>query len=175
MNTNKLQIRNEFISDIKGIIETAKISAVRSVDFQRVLMYWRMGERIVIEEQQGKARAEYGTYLLQNLAKQIEPEYGSGFSVRQLERARQFYRTFPIASALRTQFNWHQYRLLIQIDDADKREYYEQEALHNAWTGRQLERQINSGLYERLLLSNDKESVLAASYIYQLKTSCLPN
>ena len=125
MNTNKLQLRNEFISDIKDIIETAKTNAIRSVDFQRVIMYWRLGERIVVEEQQGKARAEYGSYLLQNLAKQLEPEYGSGFTVRQLERARQFYRTFPIASAVRSQFNWYQYKLLIQIDDADKREYYE--------------------------------------------------
>jgi len=163
MRTNELQLRSEFISDIRGIIETAKINAVRSVDFQRVIMYWRMGERIVVEEQQGKVRAEYGSYLLQNLAKQLEPEYGSGFSVRTLEQCRQLYRTFPIANALRSQFNWYQYRLLIQIDNPDKREYYEQEALHNAWTGRQLERQINSGLYERLLLSNDKESVLAVA------------
>jgi predicted nuclease of restriction endonuclease-like (RecB) superfamily len=94
------------------------------------------------------------------LAAKIEPEFGSGFSVRQLERARQFYRTYPIASAVRTQFSWSQYRLLIQMDDSDKREYYELETLHNAWTGRELERQINSGLYERLLLSNDKKSVL---------------
>jgi len=149
MNTDKLQFKNNFISDIRDIIETAKINAVRSVDFQRVIMYWRLGERIVVEEQQGKARAEYGTYLLRNLSDELVPEYGSGFSVRQLERARQFYRIFPIASALRAQFNWYQYKLLIQIDNADKREYYEQEALHNVWTGRQLERQINSGLYER--------------------------
>jgi len=163
MNTNKLQLKEDFISDIKGIIETAKMNAVRSVDFQRVIMYWRMGERIVVEEQQGKARAEYGSYLLQNLAKQLEPEYGSGFSYRQLAFCRQFYCAFPIVNALRSQFNWYQYRLLIQIDDPDKREYYEQETLHNAWTGRQLERQINSGLYERLLLSNDKQSVLAVA------------
>ena len=163
MNTNELQIKNNFISDIRDIIETAKINAVRSVDFQRVIMYWRMGERIVVEEQQGKARAEYGSYLLQNLARQLEPEYGSGFSYRQLAFCRQFYCTFPIMNALRSQFNWYQYRLLIQIDNPDKREYYEQETLHNAWTGRQMERQINSGLYERLLLSNDKESVLAVA------------
>jgi predicted nuclease of restriction endonuclease-like (RecB) superfamily len=163
MDADKLQLRNEFISDIRGIIETAKSSAVRSVDFHRVVMYWKMGERIVVEEQQGKVRAEYGSYLLQNLAKQLEPEYGSGFSYRQLAFCRQFYCSFPIMNALRSQFNWYQYRLLIQIDDADKREYYEQETLHNAWTGRQLERQINSGLYERLLLSNDKESVLAVA------------
>ena len=83
--------------------------------------------------------------------------------MRQLERARKFYLTFPIASALRTQFNWMQYKLLIQLDDAKKREYYELETVNNNWTGRELERQINSSLYERLLLSNDKESVLAVA------------
>lgn len=119
-----------------------------------------MGERIFIEEQKGQDRAEYGAYLLQNIALEIGAEFGSGFSVRQLERARQFYRTYPIATALRTQLNWYQYRLLIQIDDNDKREYYELEAANNNWTGRELERQINSGLYERLLLSNDKKAVL---------------
>lgn len=123
-------------------------------------MYWKLGERIFIEEQKGQDRAEYGAYLLQNVALEIEKEFGSGFSVRQLERARQFYRTYPIATALRTQLNWYQYRLLIQIDDKDKREYYELETANNNWTGRELERQINSGLYERLLLSNDKKSVL---------------
>ncbi|MDR3285841.1 MAG: PDDEXK nuclease domain-containing protein [Prevotellaceae bacterium] len=153
-------LRNEFVADIRDIITTSRIAAIRSVDFSRVMMYWRLGERILVEEQQGKERAEYGSYLLQNLATAIEPEFGSGFTVRQLERARQFYRTYQIASAVRSQFNWYQYRLLIQIDSNDKREYYELEALHNAWTGRELERQINSGLYERLLLSNDKQSVL---------------
>lgn len=123
-------------------------------------MYWKLGERIFIEEQKGQDRAEYGAYLLQNVALEIEKEFGSGFSVRQLERARRFYRTYPIATALRTQLNWYQYRLLIQISDNDKREYYELETANNNWTGRELERQINSGLYERLLLSNDKKSVL---------------
>jgi len=76
---------------------------------------------------------------------------------------RQFYKTYPIVNALRSQFNWTQYRLLIQIDNPDKREYYELEAMNNCWTARELERQINSGLYERLLLSNDKEAVLAVA------------
>lgn len=123
-------------------------------------MYWRLGERIFVEEQQEQERAEYGKYIIVNLSKEIEPEFGSGFSKRQLERARQFYRTYPIASALRSQFNWSQYRLLMQIDNEDKREYYELEAVNNGWTGRELERQINSNLYERLLLSNDKKAVL---------------
>lgn len=160
MKIVKTNLTEQFISDIRTIILSARESAIRSVDTIRVQMYWKLGERIFIEEQKGQDRAEYGAYLLQNIATEIEKEFGSGFSVRQLERARQFYRTYPIASALRTQLNWYQYRLLIQIDDNDKREYYELEAANNNWTGRELERQINSGLYERLLLSNDKKAVL---------------
>lgn len=134
---------------------------MRSVDFCRVQMYWNIGKRIFEKEQQGKERADYGSYLIRNLSRQIMPEYGSGFSVRQLERSRQFYRLYPIASTLRTQLNWSQYKLLIAIPDKDKREYYELEAANEGWTGRQLERQINSLLYERLLMSNNKNDVLA--------------
>lgn len=152
-----------FLNDIRGIIDAARAHAVRSVDFCRVQMYWQLGRRIFEEEQQGKERADYGSYLIKNLAKQLEPDYGSGFSVRQLERSRQFYRLYPIASTLRTQLNWSQYKMLMAISEADKREYYELEAVNNAWTARELERQINSQLYERLLLSNDKESVLAVA------------
>ena len=101
--------------------------------------------------------------MLKNLAKKLEPEYGSGFSVRQLEMCRQFYRTYPIANTVCSQLNWSQYKLLISIPDEYKREYYQLEAINNAWTKREMERQINSQLYERLLLSNDKESVLAVA------------
>ena len=152
-----------FISEVRKIIEEARNNAVRSVDYCRVHMYWNIGRRIFEEEQLGNERAEYGAYLIKNLAKDLEPEYGSGFSERQLYRARQFYRLYPIVSTLRTQLNWSQYKLLIAIDDPDKREYYELEAVNNCWTGREMERQINSMLYERLLLSNDKESVLAVA------------
>ncbi len=155
--------KDKFLGDIREIINSARVQAVKSVDFCRVQMYWQLGKRIFEEEQQGKERADYGTYLIKNLAKQLEPEYGSGFSVRQLERSRQFYRIYPIATALRTQLNWSQYKMLISIDNPEKREYYELEAVNNAWTGRELERQINSQLYERLLLSNDKEAVLAVA------------
>ena len=160
MSNKGIELRNEFISDVKQIISSARNSAIRSVDFERVKMYWELGERIFVEEQFEKDRAEYGSYLLRNLSAKIEPEFGSGFSVRVLEQCRQFYRTYPITNALRSQLNWYQYRLLFQIDNEEKREYYELEAVNNGWTGRELERQINSGLYERLLLSNDKKAVL---------------
>ena len=153
----------QFYTEIRQIIETARTNAIRSVDFSRVQMYWLLGKRIFEEEQQGKDRADYGAYLIRNLAEELTPLYGSGFSVRQLEQSRRFYRMYPIANALRSQLNWTQYRLLIQIDDPCKREYYELESVNNAWTARETERQINAMLYERLLLSNDKESVLAVA------------
>ncbi len=162
MNTLSI-VRKEFIVDIKSIISNARLEAVRSVDQYRVLMYWHIGKMIFEEEQQGKDRADYGAYLLKTLAKELVSEFGSGFSIRHLERYRQFYRMFPIATALRPQLNWTQYRRLIQLESVDKREYYLAEAVKNNWSSRQLERQINSNLYERLLLSNDKEKVLAVA------------
>jgi predicted nuclease of restriction endonuclease-like (RecB) superfamily len=152
---------SSLISEIKSIISQSRDQAIRSVDYQRTLMFWHIGQRIFEEEQNGRERAEYGTYLIKYLSEQLQPEFGSGFSRRQLEKYRQFYRVFPIASALRTQLNWTQYKLLISIDDEHKREYYIAESVKNNWSARQMERQINSSLYERLLLSNDKESVLA--------------
>lgn len=155
--------QDRFVGEIRTIIDNARTTAVRSVDFCRVQMYWNIGKRIFEEEQHGKERADYGAYLIKNLAKELEPEYGSGFGERQLKFCRQFYRTYPIGNTLRSQLNWSQYRMLIQIPDPDKREYYELESVNNAWTARETERQINSMLYERLLLSNDKEAVLAVA------------
>ena len=153
----------EFVDEIRGIIDQARNHAARSVDQARVLMYWNIGKRIFEKEQQGKERADYGSFLLETLSKNLAPVYGSGFSVRQLEICRKFYRTYPIANTLCAQLNWSQYKLLIAIPDKDKREYYQLEAVNEGWSKRQLERQINSMLYERLLMSNDKEKVLAVA------------
>ena len=158
-----MQLNQPLLSKIKNIISRSQEQAVWAVDHTRVLMYWHIGERIFEEEQQGKDRADYGKQLIRSLAEQLEPEFGSGFSKRQLDLMRQFYRTFPIVNALRSQLSWTHYRLLIRLENEDKREYYMAETVRNNWTTRQLERQINSHLYERLLLSNDKESVLAVA------------
>lgn len=152
-----------FVREIKDIILSSRTNAVRSVDFCRVQMYWQMGKRIFQEEQEGKERADYGSYLIRNLAKEIQPEFGSGFAYRQLYYCVLFYQKYPIVHTLCAQLNWSQYKLLISIEDDDKREYYLHEAVNNCWTFRELERQVNSSLYERLLLSNDKESVLAVA------------
>ena len=118
-------VDGKLLSDIRQIIDTARANAVRSVDFSRVTMYWNLGHRIFEEEQQGKNRADYGARIIRGLAERLEPEYGSGFGARQLEFCRQFYRTYPIANTLYSQLNWSQYKLLISIEEADKREYYQ--------------------------------------------------
>lgn len=158
-----MELKKELIHEIHAIISTARDRAIRSVDTERVLMYWQIGKVIFKEEQQGKERAGYGDFLIKSLSKDLQPQFGSGFSVRQLERNRQFYRTFPIASALRTQLNWTHYKTLISIDNEDKREFYIAETTKNNWTARQLERQVNSQLFERLLLSNNIKDVLAVA------------
>ena len=149
------------ILEIRAIIANAKNVALRAIENERIIMYWNIGKRIFEEEQQGKDRANYGTYLIRFLSKQLLPEYGSGFSIRQLERYRQFYRNFPIASALRPQLSWTHYKSLLGIDNSDKREFYVAESVENNWSSRQLDRQINSGLYERLLMSSNRKDVLA--------------
>ena len=133
-----MKLQKQLISQIKDIVSNAQRRAVRSVNAERVVMYWQIGKVIFEEEQQGKDRAEYGKYLLKSISKELQPLFGSGFSVRQLERYRQFYRTFPIASALRTQLNWTHYKTLISIKNQDKRTFYMAEATKNNWSARQL-------------------------------------
>lgn len=157
------ELNPSFIAQVKSLILQSRENAVRTVDHLRVVLYWNIGKRIFEEEQNGKDRADYGSYVIKSLAGVLKPEFGSGFSYRQLNWYRQFYRTFPIVSALRTQFSWTHYKLLLSLDNQDKIYYYQLEAARNNWTARQLERQINSHLYERLLASSDKQSVLAAA------------
>src|SRR5690606_24861467 len=156
-------INQSIIKDIKNIIVQSKDKVIRAVDHQRTLMYWEIGKRIFEEEQVGKDRADYGKHLTEYIAHGLEPEYGNSFSKRQIELFRQFYRAFPIANALRSQLSWTQYRLLMRLDTEEQRDFYIAETIKNNWTSRQLERQVYSNLYERLLLSNDKESVLSVA------------
>lgn len=158
-----MELKREIIQQIQSILATAKERAIRSVDTERVLMYWQIGKVIFEEEQQGKDRAEYGSYLIKSISEEFQPQFGSGFTIRQLELNRQFYRIFPNTNALRSQLSWTHYRQLIRIENQDKREFYLAESTKNNWTARQLERQINSQLFERLILSNDVQAVLAVA------------
>lgn len=158
-----MNLNESIIIDIQSIINKARESAIRAVDHERVIMYWQIGKRIFEEEQHGRERAIYGERLIGYLAEQLQPQFGDGFASRNLNRFRQFYRMFPIVSALRTQFSWTHYRLLLSLSGDGKLEFYIEEAVKNNWTARQMERQINSQLYERLLLSTEKETVLSSA------------
>ncbi len=116
-----MEIRKDLLHEIADIIAFSSERAIRSVDTERMLMYWNIGRKIFEEEQQGKERAGYGEYLIKFLSQELQPLFGSGFSTRQLNWYRQFYRTFPIVSAVQTQLSWTHYKLLLSFDNQDKR------------------------------------------------------
>jgi predicted nuclease of restriction endonuclease-like (RecB) superfamily len=158
-----MNLNESIITDIQSIINNARDKAVRAVDHARVVMYWHIGKRIFEEEQHGKERAVYGERLITYLSEQLQPQFGRGFSARNLNLFRQFYRGFPIVQTLSAQLSWSHYSLLLTIPEAEKREFYKIETIKNNWSFRQVERQIGSQLYERLLLSTDKEKVLSVA------------
>ena len=126
-----MEITKNILQQIQAIIANAQEKAIRSVDTERMLMYWQIGKVIFEEEQQGKERADYGSFLIKSLAEDLQPKFGSGFSYRQLNWYRQFYVGFPIVSALRTQFSWTHYKTLLSIDNQDKKDFYIADAAKN--------------------------------------------
>ena len=125
-----------------------------------VRAYWQIGQAIVEEEQRGQARADYGTRLLEGVAARCKADNLKGFTISNLRYMRQFYQAFPIHHALRGELSWTHYRLLLKVEKPLAREFYESEAAQHSWSTREMERQINSLLYERLLLSTEKRAAL---------------
>ena len=148
---------------IKEILEKARNSAYRSVNYAMVQAYWHIGRVIIEEEQKGEKRAEYGSGLLKELSKRLTKDYGKGFDESNLRYMRIFYLTFPKCDALRHELSWTHYRLLIRVEKEEARSFYTIETINNNWSTRELERQINSLLYKRLTLSKDKKKVLELS------------
>ena len=145
-----------FYNEIKKILISARNKVYQTANFAMVEAYWNIGKSI-IEEQGGNEKAEYGTGLLKELSKQMTQDFGKGFTVANLKNMRQFYLTFPNGYALRSELSWTHYRLLMRVENDKAREFYMQEAVKSQWSTRQLERQINSFFYERLLSSKNKE------------------
>ena len=153
-------IRQQFIQDIKTIVKVARGNVYRAINTTMVAAYWNIGQRIVEEEQDGKHRAEYGKYILRELADALNQEFGKGFDERELRRMRQFYLTFPIRDSLRPELTWTHYRTLIRVENNQAREYYLNEAANNQWSVRVLDRNISTLYYDRLLISADKTHVI---------------
>ena len=146
---------------IRGILEQARSRAYRAVNFTMVQAYWNIGRIIVEEEQKGKARSKYGAYLLEELSKRLTAEFGKGFDRTNISKMRAFYLAYPIVDALRLQLTWTHYRLLLRVEKEATREFYLEECITGNWSTRQLERQINTFYYERLLASRNKKPVKA--------------
>ena len=151
-------MNSEFYEEIRSILESARNKVYQTANFAMVEAYWHIGKSI-IEEQGGAERAEYGTGLLQELSRQMKQDFGKGYTVANLKNMRQFYLTFPNSYALRSELSWTHYRLLMRVENDTARQFYLDEAVKSQWSTRQLERQINSFFYERLLSSKNKNAV----------------
>ena len=148
-----------FYSNIKNILDNARKKAYSAVNFVMVEAYWEIGKSIV-EKQGGNETAEYGANLLSLLSKKLTNEYGKGFTVANLKNMRQFYLTFPNRYTLRSQLTWSHYRLIMRVENENARNFYIDEAIKANWSTRQLERQINTFSYERLLASHGNYDVV---------------
>lgn len=143
---------------VRGYVIDAQDKIYRSVNNAMVQAYWNIGKEIY--EACGKnERAAYGKKLLEKLAYKLSAEFGQGFSERNLQMMRQFYMTFPIPNALRSELSWTHYRELMRVQDEAARQFYLEEAVKSGWSSRQLKRQINTMYYNRILASKDKDEV----------------
>lgn len=157
---------DRLVSDIRQIIEQGKLYGLRTVSAAICMTYWKIGKRIIEEEQQGETRAAYGKKVLERLAENLMATCGDNksLSARDLRTYRQFYQTFgdfPIWCARVPNLNWTHYRSLLRIESREAREWYLHEASSQAWSTRTLDRCINSQYYFRLLQSPDKRAVVA--------------
>lgn len=147
--------------EIKETVLLSRNQAYSAVNFAMVQAYWKIGRIIVEHEQNGNARADYGKSVLQELSSRLTKDFGKGFSVRTLQQMKKFYMMFPNTNALRSQLTWTHYRLLLSVENEQARQWYMDEAIASAWSSRQLERQISTLYYERLLASRDRPPVKA--------------
>ena len=151
----------ELYSNIRNILQSARKRVYPAVNFAMVESYWLIGQTIVEHEQHGETRAVYGKGLLKELAARLTKDFGKGFDERELRKMRQLYLTFPKWDALRPELTWSHYRRLISVENEQARLWYMNEAAQGVWSTRQLDRQISTLYYERLLASRDKAPVIA--------------
>ena len=147
-------------ADIRAILATARKRSYQAINFTMVESYWMIGQTIVEHEQHGETRAPYGKSVLKELAVRLTKDFGKGFDDRELRKMRQFYLTFQNRDTLRPELTWSHYRRLISVEDEQARHWYMNEAADGVWSTRQLDRQISTLYYERLLASKEKEPVV---------------
>lgn len=159
---NELTYVNLF-KDIKSIIEESKKLVARNVNTIMLQTNWNIGRKIVLEEQNDAEKSNYGDYNIKNLSKELTKEYGKGFSATNLKMMRRLYNEYRNGQTLSDRLSWSHYLLLLGVSDLNARSFYEHESENSNWNVRELERQIDSQLYTRLLLSKgeiNKKTVL---------------
>ena len=157
------EISADYIIEIKAILTEARSQAYKAINMAMVNAYWKIGQRIVLEEQNGKERAEYGKEIIKNLSGVLTAEFGKGFSKRSLWEMRQFYILFSAYQKVRTlfaQLSWSHFQRVIKVQDEKARTYYLTEAAQNMWSVRTLDRNISTLYYNRLIASQEKELVI---------------
>ncbi len=157
---------NIFYDKIAELLKNAKNKVIQTVNSTMVFTYYEIGRLIVEEEQKGRQRAEYGKQLLKGLSKRLNSEFGRGFSVTNLQQMKNFYNVYGKQQTLSAKsetinfrLSWSHYLLLTRINNPEERKFYEIEAIENRWSLRELQRQFDSALYERLSLSRDKQGI----------------
>ena len=154
---------NNLLAAIGLTIETARLNAIKAVNTELVKANWEIGRHIVEFEQQGNERAEYGSALLARLSKDLRLQFGKGFGRRNILDMRRFYLCYQKWQAVPAKLSWTHIITLLAITDDNARKFYEKQTAHENWSYRELERQIDSSLFERLALSRDKKGILHLS------------
>ncbi|MFA5519322.1 MAG: PDDEXK nuclease domain-containing protein, partial [Spirochaetota bacterium] len=157
LELNKKEISPVY-SEIKKIMLTARQEVYQAVNTSLIKAYWEIGKKIIEDEQNHQDRAEYGKNLIKGLSKELTNEFGRGFSRSNLQNMRNFYLAYPICQTPSGKLTWSHYCELLLISDTDKRNFYEKETINASWSVRELKRQIQTSLYERLLLSQGQEN-----------------
>ena len=155
-------VSNNYINEVKEILKNARQKAYTAVNSAMVEAYWKIGRRIVEEEQSGRERAEYGKEILQNLSKELTEEFGKGYSYRTLREIRQFYLMFSDFEKWRTvsaKLTWSHFQKVLRVSDEKARIFYLTEAAENMWSVRTLDRNISTLYYNRIVASIDKKTV----------------
>ena len=159
----KIEIKKDIYEEIHDLFYNARQNIISNINSTMTKTYFLIGKRIVEEEQDGNKRAEYGKKLIKTLSEKLTKEFGKGFSETNLEQMRKFFKVYGIPQTLSEEFqfnlSWSHYLILMRIKDINARNFYEIEVFENNWSLRELKRQVNSTLYERLVLSKDKEKV----------------
>lgn len=153
---------NSVFDNIKNLVINSRNRVYSAVNTEMLDLYWNIG-KIIMEIQQGDERASYGDAVLEKLSLRLTEEFGKGFSIINLRRMRKFYCLFPIRSSVLNELSWSHYLEIIKIDEESKRNFYLNETINSRWSVRELQRQIGSLLYERLVLSSNKDKVLELS------------